>query len=126
MDSRIDRRIFERIDAELAVRYNLKGSKKEHYALTSNLSGGGIRMSVLKKITPGTIVDMVVFRESSDAASRCKAEVVWVDTKPYNKNGNKVYDVGIRFMESSFLCIGKLINELIGKQQNKEAVNILG
>jgi len=49
-----DNRLFERVSGELAVRYSPRGTDGEFCSTTRNISGGGIRMPLLKKVKPLT------------------------------------------------------------------------
>ncbi|MFH1783133.1 MAG: PilZ domain-containing protein [Candidatus Omnitrophota bacterium] len=123
MNAQLDRRLFRRIEGEFAVRYAMQGSDREQYAITRDISGGGMKISVIKKMSPGSDIELVVFKNNSSTASRCRGEIAWVSKKPIKRGQNKVFDVGIRFKESSFLCIGNLINDL--KEEIKEKDSVL-
>ena len=111
MDRKTDRRIFERIDGELAVRYSPEGSNGEYSSVTRNISGNGVRISLNENLTPGTRLDIEIFRNSSNVGARCKGEVRWIYRLPTEEK-KKSFEAGIKLLNSSFLHIGKLIKEI--------------
>jgi hypothetical protein len=113
-----DNRIFERIEGELMVRYSPEGSDTEYCTVTKNISGGGIRVSLLKKLDPGTLLDLEIAKYDTDIKTRCRGRVVWVWGEPMNKENQQLFEAGIRFINTQFLYIGRLINYL--ENQNKK------
>ena len=114
MNVGIDNRLFERVDAEFGVRYSPQGSDGEFCSTTKNISGGGIRMSLLKKLNPGTIVDLELFKCNTDIHARCRGEIVWVWNEPMNEETEQSFEAGIQFIDTKFLTIGNLISCLKG------------
>lgn len=114
----IERRIFHRIEGEIAVRYRQVDSKEGCSVTTKNISAGGMRISLLKKIEPGTVLDLEIFRGRSNASSRCRGRIMWVQRLPLAKNkGKKYFEAGIEFIGLSFMYLGGLIEDL--KTQNQ-------
>lgn len=108
-----DNRLFERIRGELAVRYSPRGADGEFCSTTRNISGGGIRMPLLKKVNPGAVLDLEIFRsDAADMAFRCMGRVMWVWDAPSNKKEDHLFEAGIKFLNHDFLRIGKLIDSL--------------
>ena len=107
-----DRRIFDRIEGELAVRYSPQGSDREFCTTTKNISGNGVRMALLKKLSPGTILDLEMFTYKTDMMTRCRGRVVWVWDNNVDTQDEQLYEAGIKFIDNPFLYIGKLINYL--------------
>jgi hypothetical protein len=107
-----DNRLFERVSGELAVRYSPQGADGEFCSTTRNISGGGIRMPLLKKMKPGATVDLEIFKNNIDTAFRCIGKVVWVWDAPINKEEDRGYEAGIKFLNPDFFQIGKLIESL--------------
>lgn len=100
----VDRRVFKRVQGELGVRYSPQGSDREFCTTTKNISGGGIKMGLLKKLIPGTILDLEIFRYDTDITARCRGKIVWVD--------KKLSEAGIEFINTSLLYIGRFIDYL--------------
>ena len=113
-----DNRLFERIDGELAVRYSPQGSNREFCTTTKNISGGGIRMSLLKRLSPGSILDMEIFKYNTDIKTRCRGRVAWAWDEPADKETGQLFEAGIAFMDPRLLYIGRLIDYL--ENQNKD------
>ena len=107
-----DRRIFNRIDGRLAVRYKWGDDGRERYASTINISGGGARLSLLERLSPGTILDMDISRLNFDGNSQCKGEVVWVKDVSEASRGRVGFEAGIRFIGLNLVFIKELIEDL--------------
>lgn len=112
-----DNRVFERVNGEFAVRYSPHGSNREFCSTTKNISGGGIRMSLLKRLDPGTLVDLEIFKYDADIRTRCRGKIAWVWEETMDKENELMFDAGIEFLNSQLLYIGRLINYL--ETQNK-------
>lgn len=109
-----ERRMFDRVDGVVAVRYSPAGSSIENYATTKNISGGGIRISLFRKLAPGTVVDLEIFKINSDSSARCRGEVMWINRTA--DKGKRCFEAGIRFVGLNFVYIGELIKELNGNR----------
>jgi len=107
-----DNRLFERITGELAVRYSPQGADGEFCSTTRNISGGGIRMPLLKKLKPGSIVDLEIFKHNADMMLRCMGKVMWIWDAPANKKDDYLFESGIKFLNPDLLLIGRLIDSL--------------
>ncbi|MDO8603007.1 MAG: PilZ domain-containing protein [Candidatus Omnitrophota bacterium] len=105
-------RLFERVSGELAVRYSPQGTDGEFCSTTRNISGGGIRMPLLKKLKPGSMLNMEVFKHNTDIAFRCMGKVMWAWDAPSDAKENHIFEAGIKFINPDLLCIGKLIDSL--------------
>ncbi|MEK6733237.1 MAG: PilZ domain-containing protein [Candidatus Omnitrophota bacterium] len=105
-------RVFERVNGELAVRYSPQGTDGEFCSTTRNISGGGIRMPLLKKLKPGTTLDMEIFKHNTDMAFRCMGKVMWTWDSPIDKKDEEIYEAGVKFLNPDLLYIGKLIDSL--------------
>jgi hypothetical protein len=106
-----ERRFFERIDADLAVRYSPYGSDKEYCTTSKNISGGGIRISLLKKLEPGTLLDLELFKYNSPVKTRCRGRIAWMWNEPSDHN-NRYFEAGIEFIDNHFVSINKLTEAL--------------
>lgn len=112
MRSLIDRRVFQRIEGELVVRCYWESSKREHCVSTVNISGGGMKIGLPERVTPGTILDIEVFSGDSYRSSRCKGEAMWINSISKTGQGKMDFETGIRFMGLNLLFIAGLINDL--------------
>jgi len=111
-----DNRLFERFEGELAVRYSPQGSSREFCTTTKNISGGGIRISLLKRLRPGTILDLEIFKYNNDIKVRCRGKVVWTWDEPMDKEMGQHFETGIQFLDRRFLYLGRLMSSL-GNQE---------
>lgn len=107
-----DNRVFERVSGELAVRYSPQGADGEFCSTTRNISGGGLRMPLLKKLKAGAAVDLEIFKHNTDMAIRCVGKVAWIWDAPANSKEDHVFEAGIKFLNPDLSCIGKLIESL--------------
>ncbi len=111
-------RLFERIEGKLAVRYSPCGSDREYCTSTKNISGGGIRISLLKRLKPGAMLDLEIFKYDSDIKTRCRGKVVWLWDEPMNQKTSQFFEAGIQFMNTELLYVGRLISYLENKRDN--------
>lgn len=116
----IDNRLFARIEGELGVRYSPQGSDREYCTTTRNIGGGGVRMSLLKKLEPGTILDLEIFKHNTDLKTRCRGKVAWIWDEPMNKQEDQLFEAGISFIDRQLLYIGRFINYL--ESQNSGSI----
>ncbi len=107
-----DNRLFERMSGELAVRYSPQGADGEFCSTTRNISGGGIRMPLLKKLKPGATLDLEIFKHNTDIAFRCMGKVIWVWDAPMNKKEDHIFEAGIKFLNPDLFYIGRLMESL--------------
>lgn len=64
-----------------------------------NISAGGIRLIVEKRIEPSTIIDLDLYGITKEPII-CKGRIKWVFTKKDPSNQNRLlYDIGIEFFQ---------------------------
>jgi hypothetical protein len=112
MIAKTDARVFERIDKELGVRYSPQGTNAEFCSTTKNISGGGIRMPLLKKLKPGSVLNLEIFKNKADFFIRCRGKVAWVWDAPADQKGEQLFEAGIKFIDPHLLYIGRLMESL--------------
>lgn len=112
MDSYLERRLFERIEGKVTLKYNKEGQKKEYHAVTKNISGGGIKIQMSERLKPGTVLDLQIFRINSDISMGCKGKIIWIVKTPAKQHEANSFEAGIKFLNASFLFIGSLIYDL--------------
>ena len=69
-------------------------------------------MSLLKRLDPGTEVDLEIFKHNTDLMTRCRGKVVWVWDEPFDKDQEQLFEAGIQFINSQLLYVGRLISYL--------------
>ena len=115
-----DDRLFHRVEGEIALRYSPEGSDREFSTVARNISGGGIRFSLLEKLDPGTVLYLDIFKSNTDIKTRCKGRIVWMWDEPMDKENEQLFEAGIQFIERRLLYIGRLIEYL--ESQNRNAM----
>jgi hypothetical protein len=113
MFSQSDNRMFERVSGELAVRYSPQGTDGEFCSTTKNISGGGIRIPLLKKVKTGATLDLEIFKnDAADMIFRCMGKVMWVWDAPMDKEKDHVFEAGIKFLNPDLFYVGRLMDSL--------------
>lgn len=107
-----ERRGFIRVRGEVGIRYSPQGSSREYFATTRNISGSGMKVLLLKRLRPGTVLDLEIFRSNADVSARCKGEIVWIRVAPAGLNGKQGFEAGLKFINSNLFFIANLINDL--------------
>ncbi len=116
MYTKTDRRLFRRIEGRFPVSYRPPGSRKELHTTTKNISGGGMCIHLVKRLAPGTILDLEIFRTGLNVSAKCKGEITWISNGTLKRKRRKtLFDAGIKFIDLSFLYIGNLIGDLEAK-----------
>ncbi len=107
-----DRRVFSRVEGRLILRCGVEGGRREFCTATKNISGSGIRILLLGKISPGTILDMEIFRKNSEESVKCRGQIVWISSSGTKKTEATTFEAGIEFIDSDLMYIGRLIKDL--------------
>jgi len=107
----IDNRIFKRIDAEFSFRYSPVGSQEEYSTFAKNISGGGMRVSLLNRLEPGTLIDLEL-PIGPDIKTRCKGRIAWVWDQPADIERKQLFEAGVEFINVRLLYLGQFINYL--------------
>lgn len=125
MDSYLERRIFERIDGILTVKYTKEGQKKEYYSVTKNISGGGIKIELPEQLKLGTILDLHIFKINSDISTTCKGSIIWTVKASIRRSGEDFFEAGVKFLNANFLYIGSLIYDLETRSSSRNLLSAL-
>ncbi len=107
-----ENRVFQRMNGEFSVRYSPLGTDGEFCSTTRNISGGGIRMPLLKKLKPGTTVDLEIFRHNTDMVFKCIGKVVWMWDNITDEKEERAFEAGIKFLNPDLFYIGRLMDSL--------------
>ena len=108
----MDRRIFERIEGSLTVRYRVEGEDGEFCTSTKNISGSGMRITLFKNIPLGTMINFEIFKKNSNQSSSCRGTIIWVSSMDTVDKKDKLFEAGVKFMDSDLMYIGRLISDL--------------
>ena len=104
-----ERRMFQRIEDIVSVRYTTRKGKLKYVTLVKDLGGGGIRLSLAERLGPGTVVDLEIAIPDDPKPFAAVGEVVWQEE--VNISGESVgryYDTGIKFTEIDPVCLGRV------------------
>ncbi len=115
-----DRRRFPRASYPCRI-ILFSGDEREVISLhTENISAGGIRLIVDKRLTVNNTVEIELFAELSPIV--CKGRIAWVsEIKPMEGENAYLFDVGIEFIEISEKCkerLEKLVSKLVDRMNN--------
>ncbi len=111
MSKMSDRRIFKRVPGEFQVSVNKKRGKNQELGYTKNISGGGLCLSLFRKVRKGLMLELELLRRGYTGSFPCKGEVVWVA----RNGGDNRFDVGVRFTDTDLLYVAKLMKDLKGR-----------
>ena len=108
-----DKRLFERIDGELGLRYTLHNDSRDIFSTTTkNVSGGGLRTTLVKKLAPGTLLDLELSIDNGDVKLRFEGKVSWLWDEPMDKEKKQLYEAGIQFIDPRLFYVGRVIKYL--------------
>ena len=109
MKDKKDRRIYDRLDNIVSVKYKIKGRLDKSSSMPRNVGGGGIRLALHERLPLGAQVDLEISVPNNPQPITALGKVVWVET--FNiKNGEEItyYETGIQFIKVSPLAIGRI------------------
>lgn len=107
-----DRRIFQRLDGLVNVRYGVRGRDKEKIeSLPRNIGGGGVGICLTEKLEDGTILDLeITAPDNPQKTILGVGEVLW--NRPFGqiKANQRVvlFETGIRFINIDPLSVGRV------------------
>jgi c-di-GMP-binding flagellar brake protein YcgR len=117
----IDKRIFERLDGIVNVRYSVKGRDEEKLeSVPRNIGGGGIAVCLAEKLQPGALIDLEITIPDNPAKTISgQGQVLW--TKPFGllqpSQEVNLYETGIKFVDIDPISIGRVYSYY--RQQNR-------
>jgi len=88
---------------------------------TENMSAGGVRVVLDRKLKQDSIISMDIFIKKNNPI-KCEGCVVWV-LKKENRLNKNTYDTGVEFTdieEYDRNCIEEMVDEIIRNKGNKE------
>ena len=74
-----ERRSYVRADGLVLVNYKIPELKLEGKSSAYDLSGAGVRITVARKLKPGTPAELEMYLPGSSQPILAKAEVTWAD-----------------------------------------------
>lgn len=95
-----ERRMSERIESLINVRYKGRAHEIKGYSLTKDVSESGMGLPVNSKIPPGTTLDMdIILEQAARETLAVVAKVVW--SRRNSEHWKPRYSAGLRFSEIS-------------------------
>ncbi len=74
-----ERRNYVRADGLVLVNYKFPGLSLEGKSSAYDISGAGVRLTVARKLEPGTPAELEMYLPGSSQPILAKAEVIWAD-----------------------------------------------
>ena len=103
-----ERRIFERFQVNLPVKFIATGSPKEGQGRIINISAGGGGMIVTEeKLYPGTALQMWLSIPDNREPLEARGEVVWTMV-----HAPDIYKIGIKFDKVDLMGISRVLRTL--------------
>ncbi len=94
-----EKRRFQRLDVPLSLRYKEPVSNLWNESLSKNISAGGIQISVVEKMKPGNLLDLMIRAEEDSEPVLVSGLVVWND-RDYALDSQRQtnrYRIGLKF-----------------------------
>ena len=102
-----ERRIFERFQVELPVKFSYEAGAKEGFGRIVNISAGGGGMIVTgEKLLPFTQLEIWMQIAADKEPLYVKGKVVWTMV-----SGPQAYRVGIKFDKIDLMGIGRVLRK---------------
>ena len=107
-----DRRIFQRLDGIVNVRYAVRDRDKEKIeSLPRNVGGGGIGVCLTERLQNGTVLELdIIAPDNPQKVILGVGQVQW--TKPFGVIGIdqsvSLYETGIKFIVIDPISLGRI------------------
>ncbi|MBN3038493.1 MAG: PilZ domain-containing protein [Candidatus Omnitrophica bacterium] len=107
-----DKRIFQRVEGIVNVRYCVKGrDKRKLESLPRNIGGGGVGVCLTEKLSPGTVLELeITVPDDPKKTISGLGEVMW--TKPYgsitSEENVSLHETGVRFVNIDPISVGRV------------------
>jgi c-di-GMP-binding flagellar brake protein YcgR len=93
-----NRRVFERVDSLINVKYASQTGNISGYSLTKDFSEGGVGLPVDGKIPAGTRLNITIIpQETGQGKIDAAAQVVW--SRRNTEHWKSRYSAGLKFLE---------------------------
>ena len=107
-----DRRIFQRLNGIVNVRYAVRGrDKRRAESLPRNIGGGGVGICLTENLQPGTTIELeITVPDNPRKLILGVGEVLW--TKPFGAiktdQDISLFETGIKFINIDPIAIGRV------------------
>jgi len=108
-----ERRHYLRIGRWAAISYTTRSAQFKSGSRASNISEGGICFPTVGRFDPGTVLDMEIRLEETQAPIRAMAEVIWSKAR---EDSRYPFEAGLRFVDIDAGLqdkIRKLVEEIL-------------
>lgn len=103
-----ERRVFERIDSLVNIKYKGRAYKTQGNSLSRDVSKEGIGMPVNNRIPPGTTLDLnIILEKNMREEIVAAAKVMW--SKRNMEHWKPRYSAGLKFFEISSVDQDRLV-----------------
>jgi len=114
-----ERRVFERIGAPMKIKYEvLKEAPRTDLAAVKDISGTGIRLSLLEKLDDGTNLKLLLeMPDGKEKAVTVYGKVVWARKVEItgNDKSSGYYETGIEFTRADPVAMGRFFKHFSGR-----------
>lgn len=119
----LEKRKYARIPDGARVVYKVMGVKGEHLTPALDIGSGGLRLPLLEKIKPGTLLELNILLPDNQEPFFGLVKAVWQSPKAaQGKNGETYYETGIEFIKVGLKNRRRIVKYIIGyaKKNNQE------
>ena len=116
-----DKRIFQRLEGIINVRYGVKGRDKEKIeTLPRNIGGGGVSICLTEKLQPGTLLELeITVPDNPRKVILGSGEILW--TRPFGlieaEQTVSLYETGVKFIDINPIAVGRVYSYYRQKPQ---------
>lgn len=116
-----DRRVFQRLDGIVNVRYSVRGrDKAKTESIPRNIGGGGVGLCLAEDLRPGTLLDLeITVPDNPQKAILGTGQVRWTKSYGVIRSDREVnlYETGIEFIDVDPLSVGRVYTYVRQKQR---------
>lgn len=107
-----DRRVFQRLDGIVNVRYAVRGRDKDKIeSLPRNIGGGGLGICLAEKLQAGTVLELeITVPDDPQKVISGVGQVTWTKTFGIIKSdpGVNLYETGVKFIDINPISVGRV------------------
>lgn len=107
-----DRRIFDRLEGIVNVRYGVKGrDKKKIESLPRNIGGGGLGICLTESLQPGTLLELeITIPDNPQKVVSGVGQVQWTKRLGVIETEQRVnlHETGIKFIKIDPVSVGRV------------------
>lgn len=105
-----EKRAFVRLNITLEVDYKIKGRKEKFIStLSRNVAPGGIKIITEEKLSPGTLVNLVIKSNANEKTCEAEGRVIWSMEAEEVEERTNHYFTGIKFTNINLSELARII-----------------